>query len=356
MNIVYPSYVIVNLTQKVSLKEIEDNLHFPWDKLEFLQRKDATEDIAIKLKCKNISDRFHKKENPDLRYILHNPCYTFDEKLILLKDHHLFYTFLCEYGTLEQIVKYKDYGCRIDYISALTMRNDLTLEFWDKISNACKVTHYLINHFIYDDLMYHICNVKFSDANLFYKYITIEVLVTHRDIKLKDLKLIDGYPEICKSNIYVMNDLARNLSYDDIMEFGLEHFRKETLELNKDINRLYPYFNVGYKPTCLDYMNLHTLKTYKLFDHDKLHTNYVLPLNCRRKSDVNYLHVRSANIQDIRLNCDNLAIDNIIVYNKDVTFRDYELCTNKFYGILKRNVLPLDINTNMYNDIDIFTI
>lgn len=347
MNITYPSYVIVNLTQKVSLKEIEDNLHFPWNKLEFLQRKDATEDIEIKLKCKNISDRFHKKENPDLRYILHNPCYTFDEKLILLKDHHLFYTFLCEYGTLEQIVKYKDYGCRIDYISALTIRNDLTLEFWDKISNGCKVTHYIINNFIYENLI--------SDTSLLHKYITIEVLCDHRDIKLKDLKLIDGDPEICKSNIYVMNDLARNLSYDDIMEFGLEHFNKEILELNKDINKLYPHFDIEYKPSCLDYMNLYTLETYKLFDHDKLHTIYVLPLNYRRKSDVDYLHVRSANIQDIRLNCDNLAIDNIIVYNKDVTFRDYELCTNKFYAILKRNELPLDIITNMYNDIDIFT-
>lgn len=343
MNIRYPSYVITNLTQKSLLKEIEDNLQFPWDKSEFLQRKDATEDIAIKLKCTNISDRFHKKENPDLAYISDNPCYTFDEKLILLKDHHLFRQFLYKYGTLEQIVKYKDYGCCIGYISDLTIRNDLTLKFWDKFSNESRVTHFLINNFIYEDLI--------SDTSLLHKYVTIEVLCDHRDIKL-----IDVYPETCKSNIYAMNSLARNLSYDDIMEFGLEYFNKEILELNKDINRLYPHFDIGYKPKNLDYMNLHTLETYNLFDHDKLHTNYVLPMNCRRKSDVDYLHVRSANMQDIRLNCDNLAIDDIIVYNKDVKFRDFELCTNKFYGILKRNVIPLTINTNMYNDIDIFTI
>ena len=340
-------YAIRALTKNVPHKDIESNITFPWDKDQYLRRKDATKDIAMRLKCISISTRFEIECNYILHYekeyIMLNPNFTFDEKVKLLPYEYK-YKFVCKYGTLDQLLKHFKGTINMNY---LYKRKDFTLEFWEKFSGS-QIHENQINCFNYENLAYHIGLGKDS---LFQKFCSYNVICYHRDVKLQDIHNL----EMILVNPYCMDSLARKLSFADIMKIGIDKFEQDILTYNPCINQLVRYMNIpkmkefGYTI----YTNLMSFEIIKQFGLHVTEYNEIIQIQDfdKKLNTINRISARS--ISEVREFSHLLAKDEYIAYNKNVTLRDYELCVNKFYGILKRNVVPMKIGMNNYNDIDI---
>ncbi|MNK73460.1 hypothetical protein D3C87_929560 [compost metagenome] len=343
--------IISALTRNVPHKDIEDNLTIKWDINAYLNRKDATECMAIKLGCGDTRDRFGliDKLEYDIDLFMLNPNYTFEQKAQLLPPAYK-NGFIRTNGTLDQIIKYMDNS----KASMLQTRKDLTLEFWDKFTDA-KITSSLINSFKYENIQYHISLSKQGKQSLFDKYISLEILSGHCEVKLKDIQSI--YDVVY--NRETMNNLAKTLSCEDILKIGINNFKIRFLTKNRDIDRILDHLDNKTRMKAFKYtLNLHidTIRKYNVPIGIMMRYNYNISIKDLDRKYNCMDRVRNRSIDEVRINSDNLDKDEYIAHNKDVTLRDFELCINKFYGILKRNVIPMKINISAYNDIDIFVI
>ncbi|MNK70611.1 hypothetical protein D3C87_900390 [compost metagenome] len=345
--------IISTLTMNVPHENIEKNVTFKWDKYAYLNRKDATETLAIKLGCTSIQQRFGIIDNVeyDIKLFLLNPNYTFEQKVRMIPEYHRD-SFIFVNGTLNQILRYASNS----EIQLLQCRKDLTLEFWDKFTDA-KVTDKLINSFNYENIQYHISLFKQS---LLDKYICLEVLAAHRKIKFKDIHEFNKRMNIPISRVVILlNNLAKTLSYKDIIEIGIDTFNIRYLAENPDIDRLLEHLEPQKRIHAfgnINYMSIDTIKKYNLPISFLIKYNYNISIEDLDKRYNTRHRVRNRSINEVRIYADNLDKDEYIAYNKNVTLRDFELCINKFYGILKRNVIPMKINISVYNDIDIFIV
>ncbi|MNK70613.1 hypothetical protein D3C87_900410 [compost metagenome] len=340
-------YAIRALTKNVPHKDIEADIAFPWDKDQYLRRKDARKDIAVRLGCISISTRFEIECNYILpyerEYIMLNPNFTFDEKVKLLPYEYK-YKFVCKYGTLDQLLK--NFKGTINMIY-LCKRKDLTLEFWEKFF-CNRIDKYEINSFIYKNLSHHIGLGKDS---LFQKFCSYGVLCYHKNVKLEDIHNL----EVIVTNSQCMDALAKNLSFEDIMKIGIDKFDQYSLTNNPCINQLIQYMNISKMKKFVRaiHTNLMSFETIKQYELHVTEYNEIIQIQDFDKKLNTINRISSRNINELREFSHLLQKNEYIAYNKNVTLRDYELCTNKFYGILRRNVVPMKINTNSYNDIDI---
>ena len=324
------------LTKHVPLKDIGQGIEsVEWDRYAYIKRKDATEDIAIKLGCDFIDERFrkfnHVVRDPYVFWL--NPNYTIEEKLSMIDINRMLFH-IYRKAPLHIIEKYFYGDIRAIY---LEKRKDLTLEFWDINLPHLSVSMSMINAFSYDNLLIHLNLLRAGYQNsLFSKYISQRVFANHRNITRKDIiGLTNSYKYevsccLAKDPFHLesFDILGKRLPLNDIIEIGIHNFDTNIIAEN---------------PYLYNYANVHESR--------KLHSD--LDIEAYKNTAVTCEYLRKCNINDIRMNAHLLQKDAYIAYNKNVTLRDYELCTNKFYGILRRNVVPMKIGMNRYNDIDI---
>lgn len=330
------NYALEQLTLNVPLQDIERNINFNWSKTAFLFREDATERVASLMGCTNINKRFHE---PSLSYLHLNDNYNFDEKMKFLKDNvHKRIEILCKYGTLDQIIKYKGDADITKYTRELSERSDLTLQFWSKISKH-KIRTELINSFDYENLKVY--------APIYTRYLSFDVFCCHRNVRLIDL-----YDDI--NTNFILRYLAQTLCYEDIMKIGIDKFDPHFFFYNPCINQLIQHINLSStKINSTSFLTLDSIQTFRIANVD-YRSNILISLKDVEKKYNTANRIFSRPIDEVRLYCDNLKNDYLIAYNPNVTLRDYTLCIDGFYDILKRNVIPMLINRNKYLDVYIY--